>query len=369
MSIDFCIKRAEPIHLQIAQAFRGKIMRGELKANACLPTTTRLVRQLSVSRMVIHKAMQHLVADGLIVRKRGAGTYVSSRRARAFIGVLFGPSLLEEAAYFPRAVLKFIQSEINAMADKRWTCRIYDGLSDLKKNGDKADSEAYQDFIRDIKYRSAKGFILILGESKMNNALSDLAVPIVKLGPSGGDRRPDVILDFHRFAYDSVKFIARQGRTKICYFRTNEWVARPSDLDGLQEAARDFGLPPVAVQQLFWFSGSDLEQTAYAKTLRLLAHWQANKSNAPDALLVSDDIAARGITRALISKGSQRAARWLVISMTNEGIMHPYGMPVVRYEISPKSVAQALIRVLWERIATNPETSLPVRIAGKFRKN
>ena len=60
----------------VASDIRDKILSGDYAPNDQLPTTPELCEQYQVSKITIKKAMDELVQQGLIARRRGSGTYV-----------------------------------------------------------------------------------------------------------------------------------------------------------------------------------------------------------------------------------------------------------------------------------------------------
>lgn len=83
------IDRASPIPLwfQIAQGIQDLIVGGALAPGAGLDNELQLGQQLGVSRPTMRRAMEHLVDQGLIVRRRGVGTRVVQPKVRRPLGL------------------------------------------------------------------------------------------------------------------------------------------------------------------------------------------------------------------------------------------------------------------------------------------
>ncbi|MBI3506590.1 MAG: UTRA domain-containing protein [Proteobacteria bacterium] len=64
---------------QIERALRGRIARGVWQPGDRLPSEQQLVRELGVSRMTVNRALAALADDGLLVRRRRAGTVVAAQ--------------------------------------------------------------------------------------------------------------------------------------------------------------------------------------------------------------------------------------------------------------------------------------------------
>jgi GntR family transcriptional regulator len=77
-----------PLYLQIEEELRGLIQSGELGPLARVPSEAELSASFKVSRMTARKALDRLVADGLMFRRAGKGTFVAQPK------IAHGPSQL-----------------------------------------------------------------------------------------------------------------------------------------------------------------------------------------------------------------------------------------------------------------------------------
>ncbi len=74
-----------PLYAQVKRYITDRISRGELTPGARLPSEHDLVRELSVSRMTVSRALRELTQDGAIVRVQGVGSFVSENRPKASV--------------------------------------------------------------------------------------------------------------------------------------------------------------------------------------------------------------------------------------------------------------------------------------------
>lgn len=72
-----------PLHIQLLDDLRDKIMRGELKPHDQLPGEWELVQNLSISRATIQRAWQSAQDEGLLYRIAGKGTFVAQQVAES----------------------------------------------------------------------------------------------------------------------------------------------------------------------------------------------------------------------------------------------------------------------------------------------
>ncbi|MCL4217622.1 MAG: GntR family transcriptional regulator [Candidatus Hydrogenedentes bacterium] len=67
-----------PLYLQLTQQLKHYIATGRLAADSELPSVRALAEQLLVNPNTVVRAYRELEVAGLIYKKRGSGTYVSS---------------------------------------------------------------------------------------------------------------------------------------------------------------------------------------------------------------------------------------------------------------------------------------------------
>ena len=73
-----------PLYQQLHQAIKEAISRRALRPAEALPPERDLAEVFSVSRITVRKAFDGLVAEGLLTRRQGAGTFVASRVEKSF---------------------------------------------------------------------------------------------------------------------------------------------------------------------------------------------------------------------------------------------------------------------------------------------
>jgi GntR family transcriptional regulator len=66
-----------PLYQQMADNLRQLIRDGEVSAGDALPSERKLIEMTGTSRVTIRKAIDQLIAEGLLFRRQGAGTYIA----------------------------------------------------------------------------------------------------------------------------------------------------------------------------------------------------------------------------------------------------------------------------------------------------
>ncbi len=72
-------EKAIPLYYQIETILRRQILSGELPPGSPLPSEGSLGQEFNVSRITVRRALSILEDDGLILRQRGRGTFVTDK--------------------------------------------------------------------------------------------------------------------------------------------------------------------------------------------------------------------------------------------------------------------------------------------------
>lgn len=128
MPLPFELDRAaaSPLYRQLAEQLRQKIVAGALLPGERLPSTRDLAAQLSIGRITATQAYDQLQAEGFVMRRRGAGTFVNeslplaadampSRPQQSFAPHLsgWGRRILHMAAGSRRSIANHVDVEID----------------------------------------------------------------------------------------------------------------------------------------------------------------------------------------------------------------------------------------------------------------
>jgi len=104
-----------PLYFQVAQQLERAIEEGELPAGTRLDNEIDLADRLGLSRPTMRRAIQYLVEQGLLVRKRGVGTQVVHTKVRRSIELTSLFDDLSNAHQEPRTTV--LRNTIEPAAD------------------------------------------------------------------------------------------------------------------------------------------------------------------------------------------------------------------------------------------------------------
>jgi GntR family transcriptional regulator len=95
---------AGPLYLQLQRRIAGAIAEARLKPGDSLPPEREMATMTGLSRVTVRKAVQALVADGVLVQRRGSGTFVAPRVERLEQALSLLTSFTEDMARRGRSV-------------------------------------------------------------------------------------------------------------------------------------------------------------------------------------------------------------------------------------------------------------------------
>jgi len=110
-----------PLYFKIEMDLRKRIQAGEYTPGQLLPSERELVKTYDVSRLTVREAINRLVAQGMVKKKQGKGTFVSQPAANHMVGSLNSSSevfLLKNFTVKTKVVASEIQTSSPEIAKK-----------------------------------------------------------------------------------------------------------------------------------------------------------------------------------------------------------------------------------------------------------
>jgi GntR family transcriptional regulator len=92
---------SSPLYMQIARKLTDDVRAGRYQVDQALPSERTLSEQLNVSRVTARKAIDQLVEQGLVVRKRGSGNYIAPRIEQPLSNLSSFSEQLQQRGYKP----------------------------------------------------------------------------------------------------------------------------------------------------------------------------------------------------------------------------------------------------------------------------
>lgn len=181
---------------QIVENFTNAIIDGKFKPGEKIPTETELCASINVGRNSVREAIKILVAYGVLVIKRGDGTYVKDKfDDKMLYPVLYGIILQKDSAKQIMELRKIIDVGIIQLSMDHITRSSIElletGLQELK-NKLTADNVSAEDiFDADIKFHT------IIVDITGNNLLKGLCRYMDRITKTSRLKTTDMILSNH----------------------------------------------------------------------------------------------------------------------------------------------------------------------------
>lgn len=311
-----------------------------LGPGARLPRMRELADALGITLATLDQGLTHLERRGVFDRRPRSGVFVSSRIGQKTIGMVIGWNIFsvgDDSAFYSLLVEACIQ-----LAEKRgWRCSVFldyfrPGLSERQL------SPAHHDLVNALEDGRLNGLLLVSSQGPHQEEwLRNKGVPLLGLAP-GPDQ--GVIIDTDALVRMAVKELLRQGVRKIgfigvCSEHVTAFRHALDELGLSMEKAwvSEFGLLPFGTR-------FELQGGACARELLERAE-QFPEKGMPEAIVVTDDLLARGACAEFAKKGFQIGRDLKVVSHANKGspILDPWKDRVIRCEFDPQEIAAALI--------------------------
>ncbi|MCX5208412.1 LacI family transcriptional regulator [Kitasatospora sp. NBC_00240] len=228
----------------LADRLRREIGRGVWPAGSRLPTEPELARAHQASVSTVRRAVAELVAEELVVRRQGSGTYVLPPKPASGCSALVGVVVPNAAFYYPR-VLQGIEEELTAAGARSVVaCSGYDQVREIGAVAEMLDI-------------GADGLLIaptLIGPEPPEAYLARIAgipVPAVlveRRGTSLGDTTESVCTHHEAGGYDAVRHLVRLGHRMIgLVLRIPSPTAEPVGR-GFHQAIHELGLPSTEFQ-------------------------------------------------------------------------------------------------------------------------
>lgn len=208
---------------------RSEILSGKYSSSSMLPSSTALARRFKATRFTIRQALDLLRQEGLILTRKGCGTFVSRKGRSRLIGLVI-PGISYSSEFFQPIVASLMQ-----LAHENDYMILMDGVWSLNSNDN--TREAVEVAARLIK-RKVAGVIYQPLEYSDNSeavnrrvlaALTRAGIPVVLLDG-------DIVRWPERSEYDLVSIdniaagetlaehLVESGARNICFLMRKNWV-------------------------------------------------------------------------------------------------------------------------------------------------
>jgi GntR family transcriptional regulator len=100
-----------PLYVQVREKLRSEL--GQMEPGEPIPTEAELEKKFRVSRITVRRALEDLVAEGLLVRQQGRGTFVQRPKLTHELGLITSwTDQLRRLGFSPKTSHRKVQLEI-----------------------------------------------------------------------------------------------------------------------------------------------------------------------------------------------------------------------------------------------------------------
>lgn len=325
---------------QLAEALHAGIVKGDYPAGEAIPSERLLMEEFDVSRTTVRRAIEILIASGLLTRRAGAGTFVAGsaggqriddrQPAVAFIIPTFSDPLYGEMIDGIEREAR--QHEMRMLAGQS----NYDGATESAQLSRYADDPA------------VRGAIVVPGtiESLLPGArqFMNSGKPLVFLGRWPNGVAADCISSNYRLgARLAVEHLIELGHRQIAYVEGVPHFSGFSPWDGYVDAISKAGMPLLpSLMRIYELQSEAAGHRAISDLLM--------EGTEFTAVFARSDVTAVGVCRALKNAGLAIPDDVSVASVNNSQIAQLTDPPLTSVDPSSVMLGREAFRLLRERI-------------------
>lgn len=350
-------------NIDVESLLLAALQAGRWKAGDRLPTTAELAEETGADLRSVQRALAALAARGLLDRRPRLGTYVRESAAPRTIGLVTGWNLKLERNAVPRLFVSEIERALAALG---YRLHLFENLFSFMVN----DATVFRDGVarlhEELTAVAPAGFVeLQMHLGRLPGIRPEWELPTVHAGRL--EHGADAAFDRAAFYRDAMAELARRGCRRVVLIRKGALLEQfPAEDDAFFSAAKKHRFLRATIREVYVREQSpDVEGGAAALLNTLAGEWAtARRSERPDALLLADDVMMRGVVTALLQRGL--GSELTLLTLTTSGLSLHFGLPVIRYEIPVRALAEELAHRLHLKLARQPLPKSPALIAGQI---
>ena len=344
----------EPIrHRTKTQAISAQLteLAHRLGPDARMPTIQQLCEMMGVSVVTLNRSLSELEGQNIIQRKHGVGIFVSTRLNQRTIGLVYDRDIFASGASPFCGLL--VESSRARAKDSNEKFSFY--LAVPSKEG----LPVHDDLVEDLRARKLDG-VLFVGESNPEGArwVSEQDVPVVALSYTPITKYR-VCIDWAQSVRLGVQTLAREGCKKIgLWIPLGAGLGRSAgansfpELDAFRSALKAHKIafdPALVWRDEMLHEDAALPDLGTNQEQGFMAAHEVfgaknNRNDAPDGLIILDDMMARGAMVTLQQLNLQAGRDVKIVTHVNKGsqVLAPFAGSVSLLEIDPFEIVGSL---------------------------
>lgn len=326
--------RPQYAYLHIANDLLDRMRDGQWGPGDRLPAIGELEKQYPQSRMTLYRALKHLADHGHVTMAQGKGTFVREVERRPRVAMLGGTQLFQQS--LTPFMLRAFHHAHSALSAHGVDSQLY--------AEDPIDaSRMPPGLLQELAGDKLAGLITIDASFPARHMLTDgwlqHAVPHVHVGAIEAPHQ--YYVDRAAFLRQAVALAASRGRRRIALIEKREHLVEHRPL--FQTLCRRASVEAVVLPDDA-MPPAELSFEAYGFELMKIIHTLGLK---PDAMVIPDDVIAKGVSQAALALGVMSPETCLLIALTNRGSHLFYPVPITCLEVDVENiVTRAVDRLL-----------------------
>ncbi|MCF7853371.1 MAG: GntR family transcriptional regulator [Candidatus Pacebacteria bacterium] len=331
------------------------IYRQGLQAGDRLPTQRTLRKESSFSNFSLSRAMEKLVSDGVVERKRKVGTLVVDPTAADLsawtVALLINWSEAQLPGPFYSRLLNVL---LHGLVKAGCQCRAYIRVHHIPGTPDRLTY--YASLQQDIDAGLVDGIMNVGNLAEQDRQkLAELDIPLCfstiwQLASCGA------VIDVTKFAADALSTLKEMGAKRIGVITASYHTGYEEFLVSAQETAApipDVVIDPIEVGETNLGGGRRAARTLMERP----------DDQRPDAVITMDDRIALGLTQVLRLESNYRP---IVAAQTHQATPLAFALPVLHFELDDVRLAQVAIEMLIKRLKNPTLADQIVRVAPRL---
>lgn len=295
MLLDISRENSLPLHIQLLDDLRHKVMTGVLQPHKRLPSEWELVTTLGISRATVQRAWQAAEQEGLIYRIPGKGTFVNESRTQSATQMAFGLVLPDFRGSWSPLTLSAAERVFRQRGySVRVACTEYSVEEENLVMRKMIDDGVYGCILWGVTGSSAERYL-----SKIAGTF-----PIVLIDrPLEGLRMPCVTSNNYVGGMQAMKHLIDLGHQRIVFLarpHAELWTVSER-MRAYQDAMRSIEqepLPPILIGDEKELSSFNAYLTNDDQTLETLVAWLRRVDRPTAIFAVNDWMAIRALRAA-----------------------------------------------------------------------
>jgi len=328
------IAARRPLYLSIQKCLRDKIVSGELVPGDQIDTETKLAEHFGASVGTIRKAQEMLIREGLIIKEQGRGCFVSDQAGRqqqllscCGLDVLGG-----DISAFYTSVMRTCHQE--AASQGYVLNPIFLPAEHTSQIRKLCSPDTLKQYAGVMFFGCGEDHAL-LSYARLHDWPN---VHLVQHPP--GAKQVFIGLD-SAMAHGLRQFqeLGHREATVLCCSREPDGLSALADMGGLRIDLHVAAAMPCM---------SQVEAEGYHMMSRMLA-----EDTCHSAVLILDDIVARGATRAMMERPADQRPSDIIVASSQQ-TMIPLGLPATYLVHDAAQLAAESVRIVLDQVRREP---------------